>query len=411
MRTELLTGGQYSLYRVLLGSYLLVHFAHLVPWAAEVFGRGGLIADASLSPLMAVLPPVLHALDSPSLITALVALGAVGGLLVAIGWFDRSAAILCAALLAYLHARNPLIANPSLPLLGWLLLAHACTPPRPYGSVAALRHGLDVHWRLPMSIYASAFIVLAVSYSYSGYTKLLSPGWVSGDAIPEVLHNPLARDHWLRDVLVGLPAVFLQALTWLVIAIELLFAPLALWRRLRLPIWLSMLLIQFGFLVFLDFADLTAPMLLAHLLTFDPRWIRPASPARLLFDGRCGFCHANVRFALIEDAAQRLQFASLQSQGRENHSSIVLIDATGAEHQRSAAVIGVLYRLGGYWWLLAWALRAIPKPVRDAGYDLVGRLRYRLGKRFANDTCPLLPTELMSRLGAHPSANAGPVQF
>lgn len=404
MRTESLSGGQYSLYRVFLGSYLLVHFTHLLPWAAEVFGRGGLVAEPGLSPLMAALPAALHALDAPTLLPALLALGACGGVLIAVGFLDRSAAIVCALLLAWLHARNPLIANPSLPLLGWLLLAHACTPPRPYGSLAALRRGVDIDWRLPPAIYASAFIVLAVSYSYSGYTKLLSPGWVSGEAIAEVLRNPLARDHALRELLLGLPPACLQWLTWLVIGVELLFAPLALWRRLRFPLWLAMLLIQCGFLVFLDFADLTAPMLLAHALTFDPRWIPPAAPALLLFDGRCGFCHANVRFALIEDRAQRLRFASLAAHGRSDDSSIVLIDADGVEHRRSEAVIGILRRLGGYWWLLAQLLRAIPRPLRDASYDFVGRLRYRLGARYATDTCPLLPPALMARVQAGPDA-------
>lgn len=404
MHPERLSGGQYSLYRGLLGGYLLVHFVHLLPWAAEVFGRGGLVAEPGLSPLMAALPAALHALDAPALLIALIGLGACGGVLIALGWFDRSAAIGCALLLAWLHARNPLIANPSLPLLGWLLLAHACTPPRPHGSLASLRGGVEVEWQLPAAIYWSAFIVLAVSYSYSGYTKLLSPGWVAGEAIAEVLHNPLARDHALRALLLALPPVCLQWLTWLVIAVELLFAPLALWRRLRFPLWLSMLLIQFGFLVFLDFADLTAPMLLAHLLTFDPRWIRPAAPAQLLFDGQCGFCHGLVRFALIEDTRQRLRFASLQSQGHTDDSSIVLIDSSGSEWRRSDAVIGVLRRLGGYWWLLAQALRAVPRALRDAGYDAVGRLRYRLGARLATDACPRLPPALVQRMQQAPAA-------
>ena len=91
---------------------------------------------------------------------------------------------------------------------------------------------------------------------------------------------------------------------------------------------------------------------------------------------------------------QRLRFASLQSQGHADDSSIVLIDASGSEWRRSDAVIGVLRRLGGYWWLLAQALRAVPRALRDAGYDAVGRLRYRLGTRLATDACPRLPPAL-----------------
>jgi predicted DCC family thiol-disulfide oxidoreductase YuxK len=283
-------------------------------------------------------------------------------------------------------------------MLGWLLVAHALTPARPYGSLAAARNGVNTAWRLPVEIYASAFVVLAVSYSYSGYTKLSSPGWVSGDAIAEVLRNPLARDHVLRDGLLALPPVFLSALTWIVIAVELLFAPLALIRALRRWLWLAMLSIQFGFLLFLDFADLTAPMLLVHLLTFDPRWIKPEAPATLLYDGQCGFCHANIRLALIEDVSCRLRFASLQSRGRTDLASIVLIDDRGVEHVRSEAAIGVLRRLGGYWWLLAQGLRLVPRRWRDFAYDKVGGLRYFLGQRFAADSCPILPVELAWRL-------------
>lgn len=45
------SGGQYSLFRALLGLYLLVHFADLVPWGAELFSRRGVLPDASVSPL------------------------------------------------------------------------------------------------------------------------------------------------------------------------------------------------------------------------------------------------------------------------------------------------------------------------------------------------------------------------
>jgi hypothetical protein len=105
--------------------------------------------------------------------------------------------------------------------------------------------------------------------------KLLSPSWVSGDTVWYVLHNPLARDYFLRDLVVSLGEGVSRALTWAVLWVELLFAPLALFGRLRPLLWAAMLIVQFGFLLLLNFADLTAPMLLVHLLTFDPAWLRP----------------------------------------------------------------------------------------------------------------------------------------
>jgi predicted DCC family thiol-disulfide oxidoreductase YuxK len=381
------TGGQYSVFRALLGAYVIVHFLMLIPYGAEVFGAGGAIARAEYSPLMGVLPNPLAISDAPWAVTTLLSIGAASGILLAIGWFDRAASVLAAIVLAWLYQRNPLIANPSLPLLGWVLIVHAFTPPRPYGSLAAKLKGADPAWRLPNHLFAAVWIVLAVSYSYSGYTKLFSPAWVHGDAIRLVFENPLARDHWLRDLVLALPPIFLDLLTSSVLYVELLFAPLALFRCLRPALWVAMLVAQLGFLCFLNFADLTAPMLLVHLLTFDPRWLASRvtdRPATLLFDGHCAFCHATVRFAAIEDQRKLIRFEPLPGDG----DSIVLLDRDRYSF-KSRAVAGVLERLGGLWWLLGRLLRAVPRPLADFGYDCVGRIRYWLGGRVV--TCPIPP--------------------
>jgi predicted DCC family thiol-disulfide oxidoreductase YuxK len=218
-----------------------------------------------------------------------------------------------------------------------------------------------------------------------------------------VLENPLARDHALRDLVLALPPVFLE-LTWGVLLVEVMFAPLVLIPRLRPFMWAAMLGAQLGFLVFLNFADLTFPMLLAHLLTFDPRWLErraPTGPAVLLFDGNCAFCHATVRLAHMERREGQLRFAALESkagerllaclalQGREwRGDSIVLIDAAG-HAVKSRAVAGVLERLGGLWWLLGKLLRLIPRPIADAGYDIIGRVRHRISGRLTR--CGVLP--------------------
>jgi predicted DCC family thiol-disulfide oxidoreductase YuxK/uncharacterized membrane protein YphA (DoxX/SURF4 family) len=396
------TGGQYSLYRALLGAYLVVHFSMLLPYGAELFGAGGTLASASLSPFAGVLPNPLSINDSAAGVALLLVTGTLCGIAVAIGWFDRVGAVLAALILGWLYQRNPLIANPSLPLLGFLLVLHACVPPRPFGSLAAARTGgADPAWRLPNYLRHAAWVVLAIAYSHSGITKLFSPSWTEGETIRLVLENPLARDHALRELVLAVPPVFLQLLTWVVLWVEVLFAPLVVFRRLRPFAWLVMLCAQIGFLVFLNFADLTFPMLLAHLLTFDPRWIErrvPKTPAVLLFDGQCGFCHATVRLALMEDARERLRFTPLQSKAgkrllasraRDWHGdSIVLIESDG-HAAKSRAVAGVLERLGGLWWLLAKLLRLIPRRIADAGYDLVGRIRYRLAGEIS--ACPVMP--------------------
>ena len=79
------TGGQYSLFRIIFGLYLMVHFAHLLPWAAEVFSSAGMLADGDLSPLLSLVPNILRLNDSPMAIMALVFSAVIAALAFTIG--------------------------------------------------------------------------------------------------------------------------------------------------------------------------------------------------------------------------------------------------------------------------------------------------------------------------------------
>lgn len=403
------TGGQYSLFRIIFGLYLMVHFAHLLPWAPEVFSSAGMLGEGALSPLLSLLPNILRLDDSPAAVIALVFSAVVAALAFTIGWRDRLVAFWLWYVLACLYTRNPLIANPALPYVGWMLLAHLCIPAQPYGSVAArgrIRPSGD--WVMPAAIFSAASIVLALSYSYSGYTKLLSPSWVSGDTLSYVLQNPLARDWWLRDLFLALPASVLSGLTWFILAVELAYAPLVLIARLRPWLWSSMLIVQVGFLFLLDFPDLTFAMLVFHLLTFDPAWLPSKAGVRswIYYDGDCGLCHRVIRFVLAEDAQQVFKFAPLTSayfytqvsQGVRVHlpDTLVVQLANGQIYIRSDAVIQILTHLGGLWLVVGLLLKVIPKTVRDWGYNWVGAHRHYFFARPLN-ACPLVPADLQQR--------------
>lgn len=403
------TGGQYSVFRMIFAAYLAVHFAHLLPWAGELFSHTGMLADGSLSPLLALFPNILRLDDSPLMVQVLVFSAVFAALAFGIGWHDRLAAIWLWYVLACLYSRNPLIANPALPYVGWMLLAHICIPARPYGALSARgRVNPSGEWVMPAAIFSAASIVLALSYSYSGYTKLLSPSWVSGDTLAYVLQNPLARDWWLRDVFLGLPAIILSLITWFILVIELAYAPLALIPKLRPWLWGSMLIVQFGFLLLLDFPDLTFGMLMFHLLTFDPTWLpqQRSAGSRIYYDGECGLCHKVVRFVLSEDSQRQFYFSPLGSDYfRQQMSpdvrmrlpdSLVLQVANGDFYLRSDAVIHILKQLGGLWLPIGLMLQLLPKRLRDWGYDWVGAHRKQV---FAQplQACPLLPAELQQR--------------
>ena len=132
--------------------------------------------------------------------------------------------------------------------------------------------------------------------------------------------------------------------------------------------------------------------------------------ALLLYDGVCALCNGVVQFLMKHDRLDRFRYAPLQSSlcrevlARFNiyafpDGVMLLTDAlTPAEHlyQRSDAVAVSLERLSMPWRLVGRVLRLVPRPLRDWGYGIVARFRYRLFGRY--DTCPLPPPEQRSRL-------------
>jgi predicted DCC family thiol-disulfide oxidoreductase YuxK len=408
------TGGQYSVVRAVFGAYLFAHFLHLAPWAAELFSNQGLLPDGQASPLLHLFPNVFALWDGPAFVTAVVLAAAGLSVLFALGVWDRAAAVLLWYVWACLHGRMPLINNPGLPYVGWLLLAHACLPPAPYGSWSARgRADPGGGWRMPAGIFLVAWVLMALGYTYSGFTKLVSPSWLDGTALARVLDNPLARPGLARDALLALPDGLLRLATWGALLTELLFAPMALVPRLRPWLWGLMLLMHVGLIGLIDFADLSLGMVMLHLFTFDPAWVRPRpapGPDLLFYDGQCGLCHRAVRFVLAEDrAATTFRFAPLggaafqtavpEADRARLPDSFVILTADGAVLTRSAAVRYVLARLGGLWRVLSVAAGVVPGWLLDRVYDGIARVRGRLFARPA-EACPVLPKHLRERFAA-----------
>jgi predicted DCC family thiol-disulfide oxidoreductase YuxK len=371
-----------------------------------------MLGNASDSPRHAVFPGFLSLIDTPLAVQGLLVFALLASVGLALGWRDRVLAFALWYVWASLFARNPLIQNPGLPFVGWLLLAHVCLPRAPYGSWTARgRPDPGGGWRMSPEIFAVAWIVMAVAYSYSGYAKLMSPSWLDGSALERALENPLARPGGLRELLLSLPTWLLQVGTWFALALELLFAPLALFTRLRPWLWLAMVGLHLSLLVLIDFADLSLGMLLIHGFTFDPGWLPArraagsASPV-LYYDGACGLCHRTVRFVLAEDRAGRFRFAPLQGAHFASATSaiernglpdsVVLRLADGTLLDRSRAILEIGFQLGGLWRLLASLCWLVPAFLRDVVYNGIAAARHHLFRRPAQ-ACPLVPPELLQR--------------
>jgi predicted DCC family thiol-disulfide oxidoreductase YuxK len=134
------------------------------------------------------------------------------------------------------------------------------------------------------------------------------------------------------------------------------------------------------------------------------------NPPILLYDGVCGLCNRSVQFILRHDLRVLFRFASLQSPSAQtilvrhgadpaDLDTVYLVvnynQPDEALLARSDAVADILGRLGGVWNLLGAVLRIIPRPLRDWGYNLVARNRYRIFGHY--DTCPLPTPETRSR--------------
>ena len=119
----------------------------------------------------------------------------------------------------------------------------------------------------------------------------------------------------------------------------------------------------------------------------DPQLPQQQTAAKIVFfDGVCGFCNHTVNFLLRHDHHHQLRFAPLQgdtaaqllnSEFTQRLDTLVF-RVHGQNYLRSAAVVRMLWTLGGFWLLLGWLLWLIPLPLRNLGYRCVAAIRYRL---------------------------------
>ena len=130
----------------------------------------------------------------------------------------------------------------------------------------------------------------------------------------------------------------------------------------------------------------------------------------LLYDGVCGLCNRLVQFVVRRDRRGVFRFASLQSRfaagilARHGADPTVLDTfyvVLGSELTgevllgRSDAAVFVLQELGGLWRICAGIVRVAPRRVREWGYRLIARNRYRIFGKY--ESCPLPSEETRER--------------
>jgi predicted DCC family thiol-disulfide oxidoreductase YuxK len=124
----------------------------------------------------------------------------------------------------------------------------------------------------------------------------------------------------------------------------------------------------------------------------------------ILYDGVCVFCSRWVRFVAARDKEQRFRFTAIQSAygtrlaqafginpGDPDTNAVV---HGGVAYFKSDAALTVLGHLPRWGWVRV--LRFVPKPLRDAAYNLVARNRYRIFGKY--EECFIPDAELRARV-------------
>jgi predicted DCC family thiol-disulfide oxidoreductase YuxK len=384
---------QFAFFRIVFGLYLLWHFLILFPNAVELFSSNGILSNPALNFTYPIAPwNPLYYFDSPSTITVFVGFLIILSAILTIGWQRPAVAILLWFGWACLYNRNNLISNPSIPYIGLLLLLIAIIPK---GEPLSFKER-PRDWQMPIMVPIVAWVLMAVGYTFSGIDKLFSPSWQDGSAMLHLLENPLARDNFLRDLMLYLPQWVLKLMTWGVLIAEITFLPLCLCRRGRFIAWSIMVLMHIGIMMVVSFADLSIGLLMLHIFTFDQRWLgKKKEDVIILYDGQCGLCSKAMRFIAEEDSTNNFKMKSLQEpKGQEllekynlpkdKFDTMVLVKGENA-YIKSEAVIESGKSLGGLW-NLGIALYLIPKGIREKSYEWVSKNRLSFfGKKSACD--------------------------
>lgn len=390
------TGGQYSIYRGLLGLYLGIYFLNLV------LSNGELKLAFEPSDLSVILANVLSTSERIPINIIVFAIASIISIGLSLGAYDRwISSILIIILMCVPSTLGPHALTT--PLLIWLLILNLGIPQPAYGSVRA-RNRVDPrgNFRFPRIHFQAAWIVLATAYMYIGLSALsaISSQEVFGNF--SILENLFPNSYPNNGKDFEPLDATAMTISFLDVFIGLIFAPLAIFKSCRPKLWGSLVVLGL-FKLFLEPNPSGVVMLLAHASVFDPGWLPgQGGPYRLFYDGTCGLCHRSVRFILSEQiGTPRIYFSTLQSKNFQKLPTAVrdrvpdsLVLVTNKEpfevKCQSEAVISILKSLGGFWKFLGWGLSYFPRVLRDGVYNFLASHRRYLFAEPA-ESCPVIP--------------------
>lgn len=373
---------QFAVFRISLGLMFFYQYLHLFPYADQVLTAQGQVWTRLQTPF----PNLLKALDSVLAGEVFCIAMMLLGLMFALGLHRKPVAALLVFGWATTLNQLPQVVVPSDAYLGWVLLATLAVPG---GEAFSIRPApIDPRqWRFPPELIWGGLAVVGLSYTISGWDKLGSLSWRDGQAMAYVYQSPIARSYIARQSawIASWPDWILASKTYLVLGMELSGLPLLLWPLTRKWTWAMLTTGHVLVLSYLNIAPVSIAMLIVHLFLMDRRWFWPTADdkERILFiDGTCALSLRYAKLLIHEDLLGEFKIAALQgdtarrrlpSTKGEAFNSMVLLE-DGQVHTKSTAMLRVLRRLGGVFFLTRVGLLT-PASWRDPLYDIILRDR------------------------------------
>ena len=254
---------QLTTFRVVFGIYLSLHLVTLAPYAIELYSAEGMLPSARVNLTAGHFPNVLAWSDSPETISLLFVTAITSSLMIIIGRWPRSSALMLWYVIHCLYHRNNLTHHLGVNYVAWLLLVVAATPPPRLNERVS-------RWALPRALYVGGWMIFGLSYTVSGLDKLSNDHWVTGEALSYIARSPETSAGY-PELILWLPDCALRLLTWGALTLEILALPMTIFKHTRRVIWAGLLGMHLGIMITMGFYDLTGGILCFYLLLMEPR--------------------------------------------------------------------------------------------------------------------------------------------
>lgn len=254
---------RYLFFRLIFGSYIFSVFIYFAFFSVEIFSSAGAkVSSPNYFPFL-LFPNLLSFLNQPFEFFTFYFFG---GLLAILFICDLYKSIVC-VLLWYIWActfnQFNFIISPGCVTVGWLILLNSAIP----------KAKNEKNWQIPKLAIIAAWVFMFFLYVPSGIHKLFSPSWIEGKAIYHMMNFPMAKLNEYRQWILD-NAAFAKLANDFAIYAEILFGFFIFTRRLRSIGWLLTLILHIGILSVIHFEFLTFGVLMAHIFTFDWKWIQ-----------------------------------------------------------------------------------------------------------------------------------------